>query len=144
MRRLTTAPHELAAPTHPSSPDRTPAPPLPPARLPSITVAYQGLSVETDAAVGAAGIPSISRWVGLDALLSGDLLRRGGGARSTARLPIIRGIQGVLRPVRQPGRRILMMCSLVCVLAGAGAAVTPDACGHASCSARSLCAARGG
>ena len=68
-----------------------------PRRLPCITVAYQGLSVETDAAVGAGGIPSVSRWLGLDALLA---CGRGAGPRGTVRLPILRGVRGVLRPGR--------------------------------------------
>ncbi|PSC75525.1 pleiotropic drug resistance 5-like isoform A [Micractinium conductrix] len=73
-------------------------------KLPSITVTYQGLSVETDAAVGAAGIPTVARWLGAGAVRAAG--RRvlggggGGGAPRTRCLTILRGAQGVLRPGR--------------------------------------------
>ena len=79
--------------------------PHPPHRLPSITVSYEGLSVETDAAVGAAGIPSLTRWLGVDRLLR---LTGGGGGGSgcnTIRLPILREVKGLLRPVSEEGAR---------------------------------------
>lgn len=64
-------------------------------------MSYQGLSVETDAAVGATGIPSLTRWLGMNHLLrlAGG---GGGGGRNTIRLPILREVKGVLRPVRSP------------------------------------------
>lgn len=85
------------------------APPLLPAcRLPTITVTYQGLSVETDAAVGSAGIPTVARWLGGDQLAAaGRRLRAlagGSGADAasgsrTVLLSILQDVQGVLKPV---------------------------------------------
>lgn len=75
-------------------------------------MAYQGLSVETDAAVGSAGIPTVARWLGADqvaaagqrlqALASGSGAGQGGGSR-TVLLPILRDVQGALKPVRERG-----------------------------------------
>jgi hypothetical protein len=65
--------------------------------------------------VGAAGIPSLTRWLGVDRLLSGSLLRLGSGGgsgdsggsrRNTVRLPILREVKGVLRPVRSHSHSI--------------------------------------
>jgi hypothetical protein len=65
-------------------------------------VSYEGLSVETDAAVGAAGIPSLTRWLGVDRLLCvGGGGGSGSSGRNTIRLPILREVKGVLRPVRE-------------------------------------------
>lgn len=77
-------------------------------RLPSVTVTYEGLNVETDAAVGAAGIPTVAQWLGADravALGRGLLQGRLGGAgqRTTRRLPILRDVKGVLQPVSRLG-----------------------------------------
>lgn len=70
-------------------------------RLPSITVTYQGLSVETDAAVGAAGIPTVARFLGGDLLAAAQRALAGGDAASSSvRLPVLRDVQGVLKPVR--------------------------------------------
>ncbi|KAL4448626.1 hypothetical protein ABPG75_005845 [Micractinium tetrahymenae] len=66
-------------------------------RLPSLEVAYKDLSVETDAAVGAAGIPTVASWLGGQRLAAA--LGRSSG-RHTLRLPILRGVKGVLRPGR--------------------------------------------
>lgn len=77
-------------------------PSSPPAliRLPCITVAYTDLAIETDAAVGAAGIPTVASWLGIDALRAcGRRLACKGSGPTTCRLPILRGVQGVLRPV---------------------------------------------
>lgn len=69
-------------------------------RLPSVTVTYQNLSVETDAAVGAAGIPTVARFLGGDLLASAQRALAGRNATSrTVRLPVLRNVQGVLKPV---------------------------------------------
>ena len=62
-------------------------------------MAYRDLSVETDAKVGAAGIPSVTRWLGLNSLASCSAVRGGAAARGATRMPILRGVQGVLQPV---------------------------------------------
>lgn len=73
-------------------------------RLPCVTVAYQGLSVETDAAVGAAGIPTVARWMGGDLLAAAGKALAGGGATArTVRLPILCNVQGALQPVSLAG-----------------------------------------
>ena len=73
-------------------------------RLPSVTVTYQDLSVETDATVGAAGIPTVARYLGGDLLASAQRALAGGDASArTVRLPVLRGVQGVLCPVRLVG-----------------------------------------
>lgn len=70
-------------------------------KLPSVTVTYQDLSVETDAAVGAAGIPTVARYLGGDLLASAQRALAGGDASArTVRLPVLRGVQGVLCPGR--------------------------------------------
>ena len=75
--------------------------PLPLHRLPSVTVTYQGLSVETDAAVGAAGIPTVARFLGGDLLAAAQRALAGSDAASrSVRLPVLRDVQGVLKPVR--------------------------------------------
>ena len=63
-------------------------------------MACRDLSIETDAAVGAAGIPTVASWLGIDALrAAGRRLAGKGSGPTTHRLPILRGVQGVLRPV---------------------------------------------
>jgi len=65
-----------------------------------VTVTYQNLSVETDAAVGAAGIPTVARFLGGDLLASAQRALAGRNATSrTVRLPVLRDVQGVLKPV---------------------------------------------
>ena len=55
--------------------------------------------METDAAVGAAGIPSVYRFLGLTQMV--QLIKlHGCSSRTTVRLPILQGVRGVLRPVR--------------------------------------------
>ena len=74
--------------------------------------------METDAAVGAAGIPTVARWLGAGAVRAAG--RRvlggggGGGAPRTRCLTILRGAQGVLRPVRGlGGQRLATLGSAV-------------------------------
>lgn len=70
-------------------------------KLPSVTVTYQGLSVETDAAVGAAGIPTVARFLGGDLLAAAQRALAGSDAASrSVRLPVLRDVQGVLKPGR--------------------------------------------